>query len=45
MLVKERYDFFVRLKIIEDLLEVFRGENEIFKVGVGGSVSIKNLNV
>lgn len=44
MLVKERHDSFARLKTTEDLLEALRGENEILKAGVGGSVSTKNSN-
>lgn len=43
-LVKERHDSFARLKTTEDLLEALRGENEILKAGVGGSVSTKNSN-
>nr|XP_034323207.1 golgin subfamily B member 1 isoform X4 [Crassostrea gigas] len=43
-LVKERHDSFARLKTTEDLLEALRGENEILKTGVGGSVSTKNSN-
>lgn len=43
-LVKERHDSFARLKTTEDLLEALRGENEILKAGIGGSVSTKNSN-
>ncbi|XP_061171974.1 uncharacterized protein LOC133181501 [Saccostrea echinata] len=43
-LVKERHDSFARLKTTEDLLEALRGENEILKANVAGSVGSHNSN-
>ncbi|XP_062572417.1 uncharacterized protein LOC134234369 [Saccostrea cucullata] len=43
-LVKERHDSFARLKTTEDLLEALRGENEILKANVTGSVGSHNSN-
>ncbi|XP_056021651.1 uncharacterized protein LOC125650483 [Ostrea edulis] len=37
-LVKEKHEFFARLKTTEDLLEALKGENEILKSNITGSV-------